>query len=321
MVKKFSRLKWILKHEGLFRHFWVGKKLKRLNSLADSMDKEEFLKKKYETIFGVEPNVTNPKTFNEKLLWEKLHWYNPICITCADKYEVRNFVTSRGCGKYLNELYFVGTSTSEIDLSILPERFIIKTTHDSGGLRVIRDKNNEKEVKKAFSFIESTLHKDYLKTNFEWVYNNHSPKVIVEKLIDTKDGHAPFDYKFFCFDGEPYILFVGSQRDFDLRFDFFDLKWNHLPVENLYLNNNKSIKIPENFSEMISLARTLSKGFPHVRIDLYDDNGKIVFGEMTFFHQAGNSKFYPNSFDKMLGEKLNLDSIPSSQIIDLDLKK
>jgi hypothetical protein len=149
----------------------------------------------------------------------------------------------------------------------------------------------------------------------EWVYDNPDPKIIVEKFIKTHDGHAPMDYKFFCFWGKPYILFVASNRDIDTRFDFFDLNWNRLKIENIYLNSRHYIPKPKKFDLMVDIASKLSQGFPHVRIDMYNENGNIIIGEMTFFHQGGLSKFYPKAVDQKMGDLLDLKKIPNDQLI------
>lgn len=313
MVKFSSKIRFILRHEGLIRHLVKKKELKRLYQESPTLGNHDFMVFEYKIFFGKEPDLINPTTYNEKLLWEKLYWRNPVCNQCADKFRVRSFVASRGCGDYLNQLYYVGANTSRIDLSTLPKSFVIKSTHGCGGVRVVKNRDNAEEVEKSFSFIDNTLKSQY-DFEREWVYENKHPQVIVEKYLETLDGHSPKDYKFFCFWGEPYCLYVGSNRDSDLRFDFYNLKWEKIDVENGYLNSGRNIKRPEKLDEMIALAKKLSKGFPHVRIDMYYENNSIIFGEMTFFHQAGCFPFYPNDLDIEMGKRMDLSRISSDEI-------
>lgn len=251
-------------------------------------------------------NLDCPKTFNEKLNWYKLNYRNDLMPLCADKYEVRNYIKSKGLTGILLKNYGVFDSVEEINLDDLPDQFVIKVTGDSGGVAICKNKED-------FSKIDfrkfSNLNADYSELKKEWHYHYIKNRVIVEELINTKNGKAPNDYKFFCFYGEPKFLFVASDRDSHCKFDFFDMNWNHINVIQGHPNNKKRIAKPEKFDEMIEICRILSKDFPHVRVDLYYENGNIYFGELTFFHFAGFMPFYPKKYDRLFGEYFNIDLI------------
>lgn len=298
----------------LFRYTFKRLKEKQIRRRFYN-DDYEYINRVYKNTFGKFPNLENPSTFNEKLAWEKLYWRSKVAEQCSDKYSVREFVKSRGCGLYLNELFGVYERIDDIDFLKLPESFVLKTTNDSGGVFLCKNKNDKEKledgiskIRKYYSMPEYNLYK-------EWVYYHPEKRIICESLIRTNDQKAPKDYKIFCFNGEPAFLFVASDRETTVKFDFFDLSWNHLNVKNGHKNSKAPIEKPANLDEMLNVARKLSKGFPHVRVDLYNENGNIIFGELTFFHFAGNVRFYPNSFDEEMGKKFDLSMIPSNEII------
>jgi hypothetical protein len=267
-------------------------------------DEKLYLSKIYKHTFGIYPNLDEPKTYNEKLLWQKLHWRNDLCYDLVDKYKVRKYVEKCGLEKYLVKLYGVYNSIEEIDLNILPSSFVIKTTHDSGGVVVINNKTNfDKKIKK----IKKSINAGTYNALCEWPYEKSNPKIIIEERIIPENGKSINDYKFFCFDGKPQYLFVATNRDKVCTFDFFDMNWNWINVKNFHPHANPKPKKPKNFNEMINIASTLSQNFPQVRVDLYSENGHVYFGELTFFHFGGNMKFSPNSFDEVLGDSVKLN--------------
>jgi len=153
------------------------------------------------------------------------------------------------------------------------------------------------------------LNKDYSSLNKEWHYQYIKNRIIIEEFIETEDGHAPKDYKIFCFHGEPKFLYVASDRDKNCKFDFYDLNWNKIPVTQTHIHNKKDINKPEKFEEMLEICRILSKDFPHVRVDLYYENGNIYFGELTYFHMSGMSPFWPKKYDYIFGEYFDISNI------------
>lgn len=255
---------------------------------------------------GYKMNLDNPKTLNEKLNWYKLNYRNDLMVTCADKWLVRQYVKDKGLENILIKDFGVYEKVEDINLDTLPNQFVAKVTGDSGGVVVCKNKDSFME-KAKIKF--KNLNGDYSSVNKEWHYHYIKNKIIIEEMIETDDGHSPKDYKIFCFDGEPKFLFVASERDVDVKFDFFDLEWNHLPVKQGHLNSKIEIKKPEKFDEMLEICRVLSKDFPHVRVDLYYEKGKIYFGELTFFHFSGTTPFHPKKYDYIFGEYFDLNKI------------
>lgn len=269
---------------------------------------EATLKFEYKRQTGYNLNINNPCSYNEKLQWLKLHWYDPEATRCADKYLVRQYVKERGLGYILNDLYGVYENIDDIDIEQLPNEFVMKVTHGCGQNLICTDKSklNWGFEKKKF---KKWLKKSHYYDSLEWVYRDIKPRIIVEKLIKTADGKPPKDYKIFCFNGEPKCLFVASDRGIATKFDFYDCNWNLLQVKQHYPNSGKIFSKPKELEKVLEYARVLSKGFPHVRVDFYIENGAIIFGECTFFHFSGSQKFEPREFDYILGEYLDLSCI------------
>lgn len=267
---------------------------------------EATLKSEFKRHAGYHLNLKEPRTFNEKLQWLKINWFDPKATACADKYSVRQFVTERGLEHTLNDLYAVYDDVEQVNLDELPKEFVMKVTHGCGQNLICRDKSelNWQLEKKMF---KKWLNKSHYYNSLEWVYKDIKPRIIVEKLIQTSDGKAPKDYKIFCFDGVPKSLFVASDRgDKTTKFDFYDCQWNHLPVKNHYPNSTNPLPKPKELEEMLKYAKVLSKGFPHVRIDFYIEENKVIFGECTFFHFTGSEPFEPKEYDYELGQYLKL---------------
>lgn len=265
------------------------------------------LKLQVRRIAGYWPNLDNPKTFNEKIQWYKLYYHHPLLTCCADKYEMRKYLEEKGLGKYQNEVYGVWDNANKINFDKLPEKFVLKSTHGTAQTIVCKNKSNLdfKKVRKEISF--------WLKTNqcgagYEWAYKNIKPRIICEELIETEDGLPPKDYKFLCFNGEPKLLFVASERynNHNVKFDFFDIEWNHLPFTQGHPNSEKILAKPEELQEILGICRIISKDFPHVRIDFYIENHKIMIGELTFYHFDGFVRFNPSKFDKIIGSYFTL---------------
>lgn len=271
---------------------------------------KDFLIEKGKIRLGYKMNLDNPQTLNEKLNWYKLYYRNDLMPTCADKYLVKDYIRSKGLGHILVKDYGVYDSIEDIELDKLPDQFIAKVTGDSGGVLVCKDKS--KFIEKA-KIKFANLKKDYSSSNKEWHYHFIDNKIIIEDLIKTEDGHSPKDYKIFCFNGEPKFLFVASERDVDVKFDFFDLDWNHINVKQGHLNAKNKIEKPKKFEEMLEICRVLSKDFPHVRVDLYYENDTIYFGELTFFHFSGMTPFHPKKFDYEFGKYFDITNIKNNE--------
>lgn len=249
----------------------------------------------------------NPKTFNEKLQWLKIHDYHNEYTKMVDKVSAKEYVQAIIGDKYIIPTLAVYNNTDEIDFDKLPNQFVLKCTHDSGGVVVCKDK---KDLNRASSIriLKEGLAESFYIQSREYPYKNVKRRIIAEKYLEDKSGGLT-DYKFFCFDGVPQYLFVATDRmkkGEETKFDFFDMDWNHLPFTNGHPNNAIIPEKPACFEQMKNIAARLSVGFPHIRVDLYNINGDIYFGELTFFHWSGLVPFDPVEWDYKFGEKLKL---------------
>lgn len=280
--------------------FYIPADLGLLNWMSD----EQYLKYSYRKIFKRDLNLNNPKGYTEKLAWMKLNWHSKLAEKCADKFLVREYIFEKlglSLGnEVLPKLYGHWENIEDINIDVLPKKFVLKPTNGTGDVYICRDKSiiSKKGVQKKLS---KNSNGKFARRTREWVYYNLSPSYIAEELLESDSGHAINDYKFFCFNGEPQFMFVCSERDINPIFDFYDMEWNHIPVKNGHRNSN-SIEKPKHFEEMKSIARLLSEDFPHVRVDLYYVKGKIYFSELTFFHFGGFTKFEPDYYDFYFGE-------------------
>ena len=264
-----------------------------------------YLSLKFKYKMGHFLNLENPQTFNEKLQWLKLYNRKPEYTIMVDKHEVKKYVADIIGEEYIIPTLGVWNHFDEIDFDKLPNQFVLKCTHDSGGLVICKDKN-KLDLKAAKQKIEKSLKQNYYWFGREWPYKDVKPRIIAEKYMIDESGYELKDYKFFCFNGEPKMMFIATDRGSDTKFDFYDIDFNHLPFTNGHPNANKKIKRPKNYSKMLALAAKLSFGIPHVRVDFYNINGKIYFGELTFFHWSGLVPFEPEEWDYKLGNWLKL---------------
>ena len=196
----------------------------------------------------------------------------------------------------------------EIDFDTLPDRFVLKCTHDSGGLVICKDKS-KLDKKKAIRKLNGCLKHNFFWGQREWPYKDIKPRIIAEQYMEDEENGELKDYKFFCFDGVPKAMFIASDRNTpgeETKFDFFDMDFNHLPFTNGHPNAKIDIQKPLLFEEMKSVASQLSQGISHVRVDLYQINNKVYFGEMTFFHWSGFVPFNPEEWDYKFGSWIKL---------------
>lgn len=253
-------------------------------------------------------NLKNPQTFNEKLQWLKLHDHNPNYSKMVDKYEVKRYVADIIGEEYIIPTLGVYNRVEDINFEDLPNQFVLKCTHDSGGIVICRDKNNF-DVEEAKKKLQSSLKNNFYLAGREWPYKNVKRRIIAEKYMDDSQYNELRDYKFFCFDGVVKALFIASDRQKigeDTKFDFFDADFNHLDIRNGHPNSKVPPTKPQNFEEMKCLAEKLSKDIPHVRVDFYEVNGKTYFGELTFYHWSGFVKFDPENWDMKFGNWISL---------------
>ncbi len=256
-------------------------------------------------------NLKNPKRYTEKLQWYKLYYRNSLMAQCADKYEVRAYIEKKGLGNILNECYGVYQSEDDIDFDVLPEQFVIKATNGAGGvgIDICKDKS-QLDITKLKKELHEWLKPQKNGGGREWVYYQYKPKLMIEKyLAPGKGENSLVDYKFFCFNGEPYCLYVMNERftEGGVRQNIYDLDFNVMPYMREKIKPIRTkINKPDNFDEMIEIARKLSGDFPYVRVDLYDIDGRVYFGELTFFPESGYYDFEPDEFDFILGEKFEI---------------
>lgn len=266
-----------------------------------------FISYQYKNRLGKKLNLKHPKTFDEKLQWLKLHDRNPLYTKLVDKYEVKKYIASIIGDEYVIPTIGVWDSFDEIDFSLLPRRFVLKCTHDSGSTIVIKDKENI-DYLKLKSKMEWLLNNNYYLAYREWPYKNVKPRIIAEKYIEDEKDKELRDYKLYCFNGEPYRLLVITNRyKGEAYFDYFDMDYKHLELKNHWHPNACAIPHkPIKFEEMKNLARKLSCDIPHVRVDFYEANGQIYFGEMTFFAMGGYLILHPDQWEEEWGNKIVL---------------
>ena len=264
-----------------------------------------YLKMVYFMKTGKRLHLDKPVGFNEKENWLKVNEIHPEYTTYVDKYEVRSIVDKTLGEGYMFPLLGVWNHYEDIDFSALPNQFVLKCTHDSGSVKIVRDKSiiNHKEFN---SFFESRLRINSFNLGREYPYKNVKPRIIAEKLMESKEGIN--DYKFFCFDGKSTIMFVATERaSGDTKFDFYDMDFNHLDIVNIHPQSTKGgITKPKCFDEMKDIAAKCSHGMKFVRIDLYEIDGKVYFGEYTFFHGGGFWLFKPDHWEKELGDLIEI---------------
>lgn len=260
-----------------------------------------YLKFIYKIKIGKSLNLKNPKTFNEKLQWLKLYDRNPLYTKLVDKYEVKDYVANIIGKEHVIPTIGVYDSFDDINFEKLPKQFVIKCTHDSGGLVIVKDKN-KLDIEKAKKKINKSLKKNYYYCGREWPYKNVKPRIIIEKYMEDNKTKELRDYKFFCFDGIPKFMFLATDRQKNqTKFNFYDMNFNLLPFTQGHPNDLRKILKPEKFDEMVALSKKLSVNIPHVRVDFYEINGKVYFGEMTFYHYSGFTKFNPEEWDEKFG--------------------
>lgn len=270
-----------------------------------------YLALKFYKNFGRWPNLKSPQTFSEKLQWLKLYNRNPNYTTLVDKYAVKEYVASIIGEEYVIPTLGIWDKPEDIEWDKLPNQFVLKTTHGGGndGVVICRDKNTF-DRQKAIRLLNDNMKTDLYKVWREWPYKNVPKRVLAEKYIEPRPEIKDLsDYKFFCFDGEVKGLFVATERqnpNEEVKFDFFDAEFNHLPFRQGHDHAKVTPKKPENFELMKKLAAQLSQGMSHVRVDLYDLGDKVLFGELTLFHFSGMVPFEPEEWDYKFGNFISL---------------
>lgn len=277
--------------------------------MLDWMNDERYLKLAFKLKMGYPLNLKEPKTFNEKLQWLKLYDRKPQYTQMVDKYAVRKYIAETIGEEYLIPLVGGPWKTAEaIDFEALPEQFVLKCNHDSGGVVICRDKSRL-DVEAVKRELDRKLKINYYKSSREWPYKDVEPCIFAEKYMVDESGVELKDYKWYCFNGCAKILLITTDRilkEEPTKYTYFDMDYNMLPFYNSGPHSDKPIPKPATFDEMRWLAERLAKEIPHLRVDLYDINGRVFFGELTFFDSSGMSVFDPPEWDETIGGWLTL---------------
>ena len=261
-------------------------------------------------------NLKNPTRYTEKIQWYKLYYRTKLQTKCADKYRVREYVIEKGLGFLLNELYQVYDNADDIDFNNLPKKYAMKLNNGSGTNYFVTDNSSENFDELRALAKKWLAHKAYSQGG-ERCYCDIEPRIIFERLLPRDANNDLPDYKFFCFNGEPFCLYTMidyTDNHANGKLGFFDMEFNQIPYRRMdFAPITQKLEKPKNFDKMVEYARILSKDFPHVRVDFYNIDGQIVFGELTFHNAGGYTVFEPDEFDFIMGQKFML---PDNIIIE-----
>ena len=272
---------------------------------------EKYLKRKYRALIGKTLDLDNPKSFNEKIQWLKLYNQNPQYTVMVDKYLVRDYIANSLGEQYLIPLIGVWDKEEDIDFKSLPNQFVLKCNHNSGyGMYICKNKL-DMDVDCVRKNLQKGLEQDYYSINREWPYKNIPRKIIAEALMSTKNGEDLRDYKLFCFNGKVKFFKMDFDRFTAHRANYYDLNGRILPFyeADYPADFERKVDIPDSISMMIELAEKLAKDIPFVRVDFYDVDGKVYFGEITFFPASGIGRIEPEQADLEIGELIDLSNI------------
>lgn len=266
---------------------------------------------------GMWPSIDSPVTFTEKMQWLKLNDHNPAYTTMVDKYRAKDLIASRVGSEHVVKTLGAWNSADDIDVSGLPEKFVLKTNHDCGGVLICTDKGHF-DLNSAKDFFRGHLKQNYFYGCREWPYKNVKPVVFAEEFLESEGDNARDEddnwegideFDFFCFDGEPRLISYchGDKNDSEKRYnDFYDTEWNLLPLAMGYAGSEETIPAPEQLSEMLELSRKLSDGVPFLRVDLFICKGRVLVGELTFYPWGGFTPFSPAEAERTLGQMVSL---------------
>lgn len=296
-------IKHLLSKDGL--HWLVYYSLCTTN-LKMKLSDSNFLRLQFRCATGMDLNLGNPVTFNEKLQWLKIYDRNPLYTIMVDKLSVKDYISNQIGSEYVIPVLGSWDTTDDIDWAVLPNQFVLKCSHDSGGLVICKDKTilDKAAVKKK---LEASLKHNYFEHSREWPYKDVPRKIFAEKYM-TEDNDELKDYKFFCFNGVVKFFKVDFNRYIKHQANYYDRNLTFLPFYETVCPNdeNHHINFPSNIEEMMTIAEKLSHNIPFVRIDLYNVKGRILFGEMTFFPAGGMGEILPKEWNTIIGGYLKL---------------
>lgn len=277
---------------------------------------EQYVKIYYQYYTGKKLNLANPVEFNEKIQWLKVYYKPSILNQLVDKYAVRSFVAGRIGEKYLNELYQVYYRAKDVDFDELPEQFVIKGAHGFNFNLIVPDKSKLNRRRAAYLMRKWMSRNQYYRGGLEWAYKDVKPKLIAEAFLNELGRSTISDYKFYCFDGNVKFLQLDLERESNHQKLFYDKEWKKLPfTKGTGELSSATADKPQKFEEMVSLAEKLAKGFPFVRVDFYNLQGRIIFGEMTFYPGDGRQEFKPDRFNEVIGSYLKLPALEGQKAI------
>jgi hypothetical protein len=292
----------------------LRQKINRILKNLKFLPKPLFFKIRYNAYTGKRLNLKNPVEINEKKNWLKLYYHPPILTQLADKYAVRSYVTEKIGPEYLNELYGYYTKVEQINWDILPESFILKATHASHRNLIVTNKSQLDIKATEKTMLEWLKYNHYKKVGYEWAYKNIKPAIIAEKLLHEEGKRFLSDYKFICMHGQ--IIYVQIVLDVDGK--EVQVNYNKAFEQEKFIAINRewyqgAIEKPVLFDKMVALAEILADRFPYVRIDFYQIENKIVFGEITFYPGDGKYEFFPDEYNKIIGDQLQLPKLENGQ--------
>lgn len=277
--------------------------------LTNWVSDEAHLRLQYRTRIGERLDLEHPTGFNEKLQWLKLHDRNPLYTQLVDKYAVKEWVADRIGSQYVTQTYARWDRVEDIDISCLPNRFVLKTNHDCGGIAICRDRASF-DLNAAKKKLVKHMRRNYFWGGREWPYKNVKPCVFAEEYLEADiSGDLP-DYKLFHFSNGRIVTLLMTDRftEMGLTKTFFDEEWRPLELTEGGHPRRVDMPVPPHFGEMRTLASRLAGEFPFVRVDFYESAGRLLFGEMTFYPNSGFESFDPEEWDVELGSWLELPS-------------
>lgn len=280
--------------------------------LGKLVSDEKYIKWQYRMKMGKKLDLTNVKTFNEKIQWLKLHYRVPVMQQCADKDKARDYVKAKGLEDILIPQIGVYDSAKDIRLLDLPPQFVLKQTNGSGFNYICKNKCTFK-FEAVQKYLDKTLSWNGYYYGREWSYKGLENKIVCEAFLRDERGEVPKDYKFFCFEGEPKLIGVDIDRFGKHRRNVYDMNWNKLDLEWGYKQSEMGLPRPKALERMIEVARILSKDFIFVRVDLYAIDEKVYFGELTFYPSSGYVRFSSDEWDEKIGKLIPLEKISQYQ--------
>lgn len=290
----------------LFPSIYIWKSTRR-NKRYSKMNNDEIIEeisRLYEFHLGRKLDWSNLRRFTEKMQWKKIFYVDPLEKIASDKYAVRDLVSMKIGEEYLIPMLGIWDCFEDIDFEKMPQKFVLKTTHSSANIIIVKDKNKLDKKFSALMF-KLWLSMDYAYTSFEMNYKDIPRKIIAEEYMQDSNGELP-DYKFMCFDGKPYCCWIDKGRFTNHTRDFYNMDWELLPYTEIFPNSEEPNPMPKNFGQMVKLVTLLAEDYSHARVDLYNIDGKIYFGEMTFCESSGFCEFSPDEFDYKLGDMWKL---------------